>query len=110
MDLAAQVETNLVHYNLWTDVKVFRRDGPFSVLQGQPPSKLGEQDAEAQPEWVVPKSMQDSRASVAEIASWFDYVATLGARPKRITMAIVNDDGTVVYYFVHDGVAKPRQN
>ncbi|OBA22394.1 hypothetical protein METBIDRAFT_39931 [Metschnikowia bicuspidata var. bicuspidata NRRL YB-4993] len=109
MDLAAQVEKNLVHYNLWTDVRVFRKDDRFAVLQGQPPSKLAENDA-MQPEWVVPKSMNDVKCSMAEIAAWFDYVATISERPKRVTMAIVQDDGTVVYYFVHDGVTAPRQN
>lgn len=30
--------------------------------------------------------------------------------PKRLLMAILEDDSTVVYYVVHDGVVKPRQN
>jgi tRNA-splicing endonuclease subunit Sen15, fungi type len=30
--------------------------------------------------------------------------------PKRLLMAILEDDSTVVYYIVHDGVVKPRQN
>ncbi|KAK5173868.1 uncharacterized protein LTR77_002549 [Saxophila tyrrhenica] len=31
-------------------------------------------------------------------------------QPKRILMAILDDDSTVVYYIVHDGLVKPRQN
>jgi tRNA-splicing endonuclease subunit Sen15, fungi type len=31
-------------------------------------------------------------------------------QPKRVVMAILDDDSTVVYYIVHDGVVKPRQN
>ena len=31
-------------------------------------------------------------------------------QPKRLLMAIVDEDSTVVYYIVHDGVVKPRQN
>ncbi|GEQ69594.1 hypothetical protein JCM33374_g3266 [Metschnikowia sp. JCM 33374] len=110
MDVATEVETNLVHYTLWTDVKVILRGGPFSLLRGQPPSKLADQDPENQKEWVIPKPMHESKCSMAEIESWFEYVASIDVRPKRITLAIVNDDGTVVYYFVHDGVIKPRQN
>jgi hypothetical protein len=29
---------------------------------------------------------------------------------RRILLAILNDDSTVVYYFVHEGLVKPRQN
>ena len=36
------------------------------------------------------------------------------ARPtaglKRMLLASVSDDSTVVYYIVHDGIVKPRQN
>ncbi|KAI5966436.1 SEN15 [Candida pseudojiufengensis] len=31
-------------------------------------------------------------------------------RPNRITIALINDDGTIVYYFIYDGITKPRQN
>jgi tRNA-splicing endonuclease subunit Sen15, fungi type len=30
--------------------------------------------------------------------------------PKRILLATLDDDSTVVYYIVHDGIVKPRQN
>lgn len=30
--------------------------------------------------------------------------------PKRLLLATLDDDSTVVYYIVHDGVVKPRQN
>lgn len=30
--------------------------------------------------------------------------------PKRLLMAMVDEDSTLVYYIVHDGVVKPRQN
>ncbi len=29
---------------------------------------------------------------------------------KRVLLATVSDDSTVVYYVVHEGVVKPRQN
>ncbi|KAG5421651.1 SEN15 [Candida metapsilosis] len=31
-------------------------------------------------------------------------------RVERLTIALINDDGTIVYYFIHDGITKPRQN
>ncbi|KAK0829039.1 hypothetical protein LTR73_004673 [Friedmanniomyces endolithicus] len=31
-------------------------------------------------------------------------------QPKRLLLATLDDDSTVVYYIVHDGLVKPRQN
>ncbi|TKA72974.1 hypothetical protein B0A55_05299 [Friedmanniomyces simplex] len=31
-------------------------------------------------------------------------------QPKRMLLATLDDDSTVVYYIVHDGLVKPRQN
>ncbi|KAK3944598.1 tRNA-splicing endonuclease subunit Sen15 [Diplogelasinospora grovesii] len=31
-------------------------------------------------------------------------------RGKRLLLATVQDDSTVTYYFMHDGIVKPRQN
>ena len=33
-----------------------------------------------------------------------------GKEIKRVLLAAVDDDSTVVYYIVHDGLVKPRQN
>lgn len=31
-------------------------------------------------------------------------------RQKRLLLATVHDDSTVIYYIIHDGLVKPRQN
>jgi len=31
-------------------------------------------------------------------------------RQKRLLLATLHDDSTVVYYIMHDGIVKPRQN
>ncbi|EPE07381.1 trna-intron endonuclease [Ophiostoma piceae UAMH 11346] len=31
-------------------------------------------------------------------------------RAKRLLLAVVQDDSSIVYYFMHDGIVKPRQN
>lgn len=31
-------------------------------------------------------------------------------QPKRLVLATLDDDSTIVYYIVHDGIVKPRQN
>jgi tRNA-splicing endonuclease subunit Sen15, fungi type len=40
-----------------------------------------------------------------------DWKAWRGSRrAKRLLLAVVQDDSSVVYYFMHDGIVKPRQN
>lgn len=43
----------------------------------------------------------------AESDAWSDWREKL---PKRLLLATLDDDSTVVYYIVHDGIVKPRQN
>lgn len=110
MELAQRVHTNLVHYNQWNDVAIeLTLMGP--VLRGTPPDKLDGRDDLILQEWVVPKQVTDQTVSVTQINQWFEAIATVAKlRPARVTMAIEGADGTIVYYFVHDGVTKPRQN
>jgi tRNA-splicing endonuclease subunit Sen15, fungi type len=37
-------------------------------------------------------------------------VNTSKKQNHRLLLAIVHDDSTIVYYLVHDGIVKPRQN
>ncbi|KAL1856544.1 hypothetical protein VTK73DRAFT_8226 [Phialemonium thermophilum] len=84
-------------------------------------------------EWVLPTHLAE-RWSVKAFAELFDAIdaippapgvpgATMPAdysaqwqqwrgprRGKRVLLAAVQDDSTVVYYLVHDGIVKPRQN
>ena len=32
------------------------------------------------------------------------------SQPKRLLLATLDDDSTIVYYIIHDGIVKPRQN
>lgn len=86
--------------------------------------------AEPEYEWVLPVHV-DERWSMARFAEVFDTIGVLppqAPRPaaaelgpsgkdwrgrdrlKRVLMAMVHDDSTVVYYIMHDGIVKPRQN
>lgn len=82
-------------------------------------------------EWVLPTHIEE-RGSLAEFASIFDAIETVPPakededelpelvtvgqqwqgknRQKRLLLATVHDDSTVVYYIMHDGIVKPRQN
>ncbi|KAK6198981.1 hypothetical protein LQW54_010255 [Pestalotiopsis sp. IQ-011] len=64
-------------------------------------------------EWVLSTSLNET-ISLGFLSSIFDAMdrpAELPAgRSKRLLLAVKHDDSTVVYYFVHDGIVKPRQN
>ncbi|EKD13053.1 uncharacterized protein L3040_007133 [Drepanopeziza brunnea f. sp. 'multigermtubi'] len=84
-------------------------------------------------EWVLPTHLQE-KMSLAKFVAVFDALdvvprgegdrdggeeadgKTVGARwrgenrQKRLLLATLHDDSTVVYYIMHDGLVKPRQN
>ncbi|OBT70699.1 hypothetical protein VF21_10228 [Pseudogymnoascus sp. 05NY08] len=83
-----------------------------------------------EPEWVLPTHINE-KWSLKKFAEVFDAIETVppgstdtleqeedevGAgwrgknRQKRLLLATLHDDSTVVYYIVHDGIVKPRQN
>jgi len=89
---------------------------------------------EAEQEWVLPTHW-DEKWSLKRFAELFDAIevvppteglgeddeeeeetSTVGYkwrgknRQKRVLLSTVHDDSTVVYYIMHDGLAKPRQN
>ncbi|CCU81819.1 tRNA splicing endonuclease [Blumeria hordei DH14] len=84
-------------------------------------------------EWVLPTHVEENW-SLRSLAHVFDAISTMPPnidsnalkdgiaerqvgwqwrgehRQKRLLMATVHDDSTIVYYIVHDGIVKPRQN
>ncbi|KAJ4320882.1 hypothetical protein N0V94_003181 [Neodidymelliopsis sp. IMI 364377] len=83
-------------------------------------------EVKAQPEreWVLPTRLNE-QWTLRRLAEVFDdismippqFSATAQEAPanpwrktKRVVLATVDTDSTVVYYIVHDGVVKPRQN
>lgn len=83
-------------------------------------------------EWVLPSHILE-KWSVAKFAQVFDALDVIppgedgkneeehdksvvgrewqgSNRPKRLLLATVHNDSTVVYYIMHDGIVKPRQN
>lgn len=86
---------------------------------------------EAEYEWVLPVHLSE-KMSLNAFAAVFDAIDALppaakahedlsddcpqwrkwrgSIRGKRLLMAVVHDDSTVVYYMMHDGIVKPRQN
>ena len=77
---------------------------------------------EPEVEWVLPTSLRESW-SLKKFAQVFDSIgmvppdetnepvaASKWRTTKRVLLATLSDDSTVVYYIVHDGLVKPRQN
>ncbi|RPA85073.1 hypothetical protein BJ508DRAFT_412215 [Ascobolus immersus RN42] len=106
---------------------------PRAMISGIPPTNLyaeledpGQKkekkvDKKIRREWVLPSSLRENWT----LRKWAEVFDLLGDLPpgengegdcdekvekKRILMGIVGGDGTVVFYFVHDGIVKPRQN
>ncbi len=84
-----------------------------------------ETDVPLEREWVLPTHLRE-KWSLRKFAEVFDAVGKLppGGEEKsgqaedgnlrrggkRVLLATVGDDSTVLYYIVHDGIVKPRQN
>ncbi|KAI9791899.1 MAG: hypothetical protein M1833_001317 [Piccolia ochrophora] len=80
-----------------------------------------------EPEWILPTHLKE-KWTLRTFAEVFDSIAlvppgenepteierdaawTERRRQKRLLLATVNDDSTVVFYIIHDGIVKPRQN
>lgn len=106
---------------------------PRAMISGYPPVELYPEAhrKSRRREWVLPTSLAEKWT----LRKWAEAFDAVGRYPpeigedgavveeakveenekakdakKRMLMAVVGSDGTVVYYFVHDGVVKPRQN
>lgn len=98
---------------------------------------IREQDVAVEREWVLPTHLkekwslrrfadvfdavgkvppdvgsQDGGMKIGEEGNGVEEPGRVGSRRggKRALLATVADDSTVVYYVVHDGIVKPRQN
>ena len=90
-----------------------------------------EKDITVEREWVLPTHLREkwSLRKFAEVFDGIDEGPPIDHRRKverrhndeakeiknrrggkRLLLATVGDDSTVVYYIVHDGIVKPRQN
>lgn len=91
---------------------------------------IEDKDVPVEREWVLPTHVRE-KWSLRKFAEVFDAIGEVPptkheteernggedraswrrlSRQKRVLMAVVNDDSTIVYYIVHDGIVKPRQN
>ncbi|KAI0118859.1 tRNA-splicing endonuclease subunit Sen15 [Nemania sp. FL0031] len=135
--LADRVLDNLKYQHDWTELQILTH-APTNpeplmrpMLTGLPPRRLyvhpddqaamvkssaiadGKIFDTPEVEWVLPTHIAE-KWTIKAFAAVFDSLpAQLSShpeRPKRIVLAIVHDDSTIVYYVLHDGIVKPRQN
>lgn len=124
-ELAATVQHNLTHHHLWTKLALEDVNLPnnktYTLCTGIPPEQLHPDDVvddatNLPREWVLPVStlQQWSIREWAEVFSGIDEKTSKNTQllspVKRIVMAAVTNDGTIVYYFVNRGITKPRKN
>ncbi|KAH7038039.1 tRNA-splicing endonuclease subunit Sen15 [Microdochium trichocladiopsis] len=135
--LAQFVLNNLQYQQDWKDLKIHTHstsDGsrlPQPLISGLPPRRLylhpDDQIAllkthnkadEPLPdvpevEWVLATHITD-KWTLRSFANVFDAMPASEkhseSRPKRLLLCIVHDDSTIVFYLMHDGIVKPRQN
>ncbi|KAI0180881.1 tRNA-splicing endonuclease subunit Sen15 [Hypoxylon sp. FL1284] len=135
--LAASVLDNLRYQHDWTELQLLSHSPadnsllPRPLITGLPPRQLylhpDDQiemlKSHADPEdriletpvveWVLPIHLSE-KWTLRSFANVFDSMPPQASaapdRVKRVLLATVHDDSTVVYYFMHDGIVKPRQN
>ncbi|KAH0605196.1 uncharacterized protein H6S33_005178 [Morchella sextelata] len=130
-DLVQTVHKNLQHLADWSSLVIHSSPSfPRPLITGLPPdpvyidpdsaSAYNAEDKNSpersQHEWVLPVDLRE-KWTLRKWAQVFDslpegYWGESGGkmRGKRILLAVVSDDSTVVHYVVHDGIVKPRQN
>ncbi|KAJ9630820.1 hypothetical protein H2203_001345 [Taxawa tesnikishii (nom. ined.)] len=103
-------------------------DEQIALLQAQKAAGgTGMGEVKPEREWVLPSHLRE-KWSLARFGEIFDGIgmvppedaqeddSTQSAEKdewrttKRVLLATLDDDSTVVYYIVHDGIVKPRQN
>lgn len=111
-------------------------DEQIALLQKQKDAgKTGMPELRSEREWVLPSHLREkwSLKRFGEVFDDITMVPTTGSgkllfedkdedehaeveeenewrKTKRLLLATLDDDSTVVYYIVHDGIVKPRQN
>lgn len=126
-DVTSNVLANLEYQHDWTSLKIHGTSGSRPLIRGLPPRRLyihpDDQIAALTHEEATGKSVTQSpeyewvlavhteeKWTLRGFAAVFDSIEHIGPREKRILLATVHNDSTVVYYLMHEGMVKPRQN
>ncbi|KAF7561893.1 hypothetical protein G7046_g2253 [Stylonectria norvegica] len=126
-DVTSTVLRNLEDQHDWTSLEIHDAKGRRPLIKGLPPRRLymhpddqiaalADEQVSGRPvahaaeqEWVLAVHPEE-KWTLARFAEVFDGIQHVGPRGKRIVLATVHNDSTVVYYLMHEGMVKPRQN
>lgn len=117
--LNRMVRDNLLLFQLWKDVTILEKSIIFNskkitLVTGIPPNRLSNDDIENETierEYLLPVSMtqyKEEYITMECLDRVFKELCPEGT--SRIILAIVNTDGTIVFYFIYNGLHKPRKN
>ncbi|KAM0259529.1 hypothetical protein ACHAQJ_003255 [Trichoderma viride] len=127
-DVASAVFRNLQDQHQWASLEVVRIPGlSRPMIRGLPPRLLylhpddqisalayekstgtrAQHDAEF--EWVLAVHLTE-KWTLSNFAAVMDALPEVLKGTKRIVLAALHNDSTVVYYIVQEGMIKPRQN
>ncbi|EPS35984.1 hypothetical protein H072_10416 [Dactylellina haptotyla CBS 200.50] len=135
LGLRSIVRSNLEYQHYWTDLRLLNTFADLNInaqgdpltrpmIHGRPPDQLynpepasttessSQQKPTPEMEYVLPVHL-DEKLTLRTWAAVFDALPTPPGdnyRKKRIVVAVISGDSTVVYYIMHDGIVKPRQN
>ena len=111
------VRDNLAYCQFWADLCVCERtlawrDQTLRLISGRPSQKLSHDDEEEiETEYVLPVEMSQYRKGYVTLECLDKVFGQLcPATARRLTLAIVSDDGTVAFYYVYRGLHKPKRN
>ncbi|KAI0443412.1 tRNA-splicing endonuclease subunit Sen15 [Xylaria telfairii] len=135
--LADTVLDNLKYQHDWTELQLLTHPPTNSepltrpMISGLPPRRLyvhpddqiamvkssavpnGQILDTPETEWVLPAHISE-KWTLKAFAAVFDSLPMQPLahpeRPRRIVLATIHEDSTIVYYLLHDGIVKPRQN
>ncbi|CAM1502799.1 Fc.00g075750.m01.CDS01 [Cosmosporella sp. VM-42] len=126
-NVASTVLRNLQDQHDWTELHIRHSSSQRPLIKGLPPRRLyihpddqiaalAHEEATGKPvihppeyEWVLSVHPEE-KWTLSRFAAVFDSLENDSPRGKRILLATVHNDSTVVYYLMHEGMVKPRQN
>jgi tRNA-splicing endonuclease subunit Sen15, fungi type len=126
-NVTSTVVYNLQYQHDWVSLKVHETTTQRPLIRGLPPKRLythpddqiaalereratGEPlDQTPELEWVLAVHPEE-KWSIKRFSEIFDSIEHNGPREKRLVLATVHNDSTVVYYLMQEGMVKPRQN
>ena len=128
--LATQIQGNLLHQHDWNSLATHTHSPipphrllPRPLLSGLPPHRIYTHpdtqlqalmknkttDDTPETEWVLPTHIEE-KWTIQRLCEVFEGVPAGEEGRKRVLLATVGQDSTVVYYILHEGIVKPRQN